>query len=65
MEIPLPIPFSLICSPSHMTSAVPATKQAMMTMALNQSPPPKGVLVARTAWVLPSSSVAVLRVRVM
>lgn len=33
IEIPLPMPLSLICSPSHMISAVPAVKQRMMTMA--------------------------------
>ena len=34
MEMPLPMPFSVIWSPSHMTTMEPATKVAMMTMAL-------------------------------
>ena len=31
-EMPLPIPRSVICSPSHMTSMEPAVKVAMVTM---------------------------------
>ena len=33
MEIPLPIPNSVICSPSHMTRAEPAVNAKMMTSA--------------------------------
>ncbi len=33
MEMPLPIPNSVICSPIHMMSALPAMKVMMMTMA--------------------------------
>lgn len=33
MEIPFPMPNSVICSPSHMTSAEPAVKVITMTMA--------------------------------
>ena len=33
MEMPLPMPNSVICSPSHMTKAEPAVKQSTMTMA--------------------------------
>ena len=33
MEMPLPIPNSVICSPSHITKAEPAVKVRMMTMA--------------------------------
>ena len=33
MEIPLPIPNSVICSPIHMTKEEPAMKEAMMTRA--------------------------------
>ena len=33
MEIPLPIPNSVICSPSHMMNAEPATKVTMITNA--------------------------------
>ena len=31
-EIPLPIPFSVICSPSHMMSTVPAVRVSMVMM---------------------------------
>ena len=33
MEMPLPMPNSVICSPSHMTKAEPAVKVKTMTMA--------------------------------
>ena len=33
MEMPLPIPNSVICSPSHITKAEPAVKDRMMTTA--------------------------------
>ena len=33
MEMPLPIPNSVICSPSHITTAEPAVKASTMTMA--------------------------------
>ena len=33
MEIPLPIPNSVICSPIHITKEEPAMKEAMMTRA--------------------------------
>ena len=33
MEIPLPMPNSVICSPSHMISAEPEVKVRMMTIA--------------------------------
>ena len=33
MEMPLPTPNSVICSPSHITKAEPAVKAAMITMA--------------------------------
>ena len=33
MEIPLPIPNSVICSPIHMTKEEPAMKEMMMTSA--------------------------------
>ena len=33
MEIPLPIPNSVICSPIHMTKEEPAMKEAIMTRA--------------------------------
>ena len=33
MEIPLPIPNSVICSPIHMTKEEPAMKETMMTRA--------------------------------
>ena len=35
MEMPLPTPFSLICSPIHMIRAVPAVKVSTMTTATN------------------------------
>ena len=33
MEMPLPMPNSVICSPSHMISAEPEVKVRMMTIA--------------------------------
>ena len=33
IEIPLPIPFWVMCSPIHIISAVPAVNAMMMTMA--------------------------------
>ena len=33
MEMPLPIPNSVICSPIHITKEEPAMKDAMMTRA--------------------------------
>ena len=36
-EIPLPIPCSLICSPSHMRKAVPAVSTMTITMTENTS----------------------------
>ena len=33
MEMPLPMPYSVICSPSHITKAEPAVKDRMMTIA--------------------------------
>ena len=33
MEIPLPRPNSVICSPIHMSRQLPAANDAMMTMA--------------------------------
>ena len=33
MEMPFPMPNSVICSPSHISSAEPAVKVRMMTMA--------------------------------
>ena len=42
MEIPLPIPNSVICSPSHIRKAEPAVKDRMMTTAtqmLFRAPP--------------------------
>ena len=33
MEIPFPMPNSVICSPIHMTSALPAVKVRMITIA--------------------------------
>ena len=35
MDMPLPIPFSFICSPIHMIRAVPAVKVSTMTMPTN------------------------------
>ena len=40
IEIPLPMPFSLICSPSHIISAEPAVKTSTMTIAANHMPKP-------------------------
>ena len=36
-ETPLPTPFSVICSPSHMTKLAPATKVRTLTMPLQRS----------------------------
>ena len=36
IEIPLPMPNSVICSPSHMMKADPAVKDTMITMAAHQ-----------------------------
>ena len=43
---PFPTPFSLICSPSHIKSAVPAVKTAMITIAANtiEKPPASEML---------------------
>ena len=42
MEIPLPMPNSVICSPSHMIRAEPEVKVRMMTIAA-QTPWPSAV----------------------
>ena len=42
MEMPLPMPNSVICSPSHMMSAEPEVKVMMMTIAA-QMPLPSSV----------------------
>ena len=43
MEMPLPMPNSVICSPSHMTKAEPAVKDTMMTMPAQMPFMPAGV----------------------
>ena len=43
MEIPLPIPNSVICSPIHITKEEPAMKDTMMTRA-GQKPVPVRML---------------------
>ena len=37
-EMPLPMPFSVICSPSHMRNEVPAVRVSMV-MSLKPQPP--------------------------
>ena len=46
MEMPLPIPNSVICSPSHITRAEPAVKARIMTSAGRK---PVSVMMAKLA----------------
>ena len=64
IEIPFPMPYSLICSPSHIRNAVPAVRTMMMvimlkallsTIALLNRP-----IVRPTAWISPSTTVMYL-----